>query len=957
MKKLNHILLLAGKIDVSAVLVFLLAITVVCTGTIGTQTVKQTVAKENHAKTEEPIWTIKMFQKEQGNWLSVENKNLYVEFMESWAWTIRNIRYLGEEIVGEYGAHGSVVRVDTGAGLKDYHYIGTSHGFETVKNFSIIVDGKIQQYKPGFTCSGKEVIIRKESNLGPFDHQMEITFPVSEDCIFEKHSYKVVEDLDKRFSFLFAFMHELSTAFDFWLAVLPDWSELEGDLQKRIQGRISLGRDIKSIIFYSSTNKKGVTLVYPQVYKGADKLKVEMKNGTNKHFGTSIVDMKIGNSKLYFRPEVKKMGYKVGDNFEYSIKLIPFSAEPNEWRVKKMAVFDKAISRAPIEVTMSAYGDLITDRKSYRPLDRVTVQIKGRYSGDSQCRIRVCDAQLKLYYETEIELANNRGEVSFQAAGALGVHWIYLYFPGSDYHSRYANFLVDCETYVETGNPDYDELYPITKQALQLSRRDFSTPNGRFVGYISGDTWRIDGVWLRDWIYQLPAYCCWEQQMTCGLDCFLEAQKSDGSIPDGIKRDGSTWRAAVESDVEYILVLGVYRTWQVTGDDQWLKQALPHLKKALEYVQNDPKRWDKKHQLVKRGHTCDTWDFGIKESGEYYVGERAVVANCDQSGYYLAYQAMAKMYSHLGEHKRADEFRSRAEDYYQRANELLWDRTKYLHHVHLTLIEHPGFDESQQLAMGNVWAITRGLANHVQAVSIINEYRRRYKQTGDAYPWWSLQPGYPDELGYYDALYCRQGGYANGGLMPWVGGELCRGCFLHGMENYGLELYQQYIEHLRRTGNRVHVWYWLDGQPGFRTPNEVPNTGWGMAQWLDALLEGIAGLKDTSCQMKSMEVTPRWAATHEKQVRATLRYAVNDSYFSYRQEIDETTKTLRLQYTGSGQSVLFRVLIPQDWSVKSVRVKGQPSEFKQQWIEKSLYVEFPCTIEDFGDVEIICSIN
>jgi hypothetical protein len=51
----------------------------------------------------------------------------------------------------------------------------------------------------------------------------------------------------------------------------------------------------------------------------------------------------VGNSKLYFRPEVKGMGYEVGDAFEYRIKVIPFSAEPDEWRAKgkTLAVFDR----------------------------------------------------------------------------------------------------------------------------------------------------------------------------------------------------------------------------------------------------------------------------------------------------------------------------------------------------------------------------------------------------------------------------------------------------------------------------------------------------------------------------------------------------------------------------------------------------------------------------------------
>ena len=267
---------------------------------------------------------------------------------------------------------------------------------------------------------------------------------------------------------------------------------------------------------------------------------------------------------------------------------------------------DTVSYKVRFEATISAYGDLVTDRRSYRPLDKVTVQIIGRDRGDERCRIRVHDASLQSYYENEVTLLNNHGEVSFLTSGTLGVHWIYLYFPDSDRHMRYTNFIVDCETSIETGNPAYDTLYPITKGAMLLGQRTFNSEAGRFVGYVSGDTWQIDGVWLRDWIYQLPAYKYWERELTCGLDRFLEAQEPDGSIPDGIKRDGTTWRQAVEADVEYILVLGVLDTYRITDDDSWLARALPYLEKALRYVRNDEHRWDERHQLVKRGHTCDT---------------------------------------------------------------------------------------------------------------------------------------------------------------------------------------------------------------------------------------------------------------------------------------------------------------------------------------------------------------
>lgn len=274
-----------------------------------------------------------MFKKEQGNWFSVDNQILYVDFMEAWSWTIRNIKYMGDEIAGEYGAHGSVVRMDTGPGPKDYYYIGTSHGFETVRSFSILVDGKQQQYEPGATCSGKQIIVRKESNLGPLDHKMQVMFPASGDHIIEQHSYKVVENLNESFTYLFAFMHCNNSALDQWLAVLAGGKELEGKLLNRGASRLAVERDIKSLILFSRTMKKGVTFVYPEIYRGAPKLESELPQGTTEHFGNTIVDRKNDN-KFYFRPEVKGMGYEVGDVFEYSIKVIPFSAELDEWKDK-----------------------------------------------------------------------------------------------------------------------------------------------------------------------------------------------------------------------------------------------------------------------------------------------------------------------------------------------------------------------------------------------------------------------------------------------------------------------------------------------------------------------------------------------------------------------------------------------------------------------------------------------
>lgn len=54
--------------------------------------------------------------------------------------------------------------------------------------------------------------------MGPFGHASQITFSQSGNYITEKHSYTVLEDLKKRFRFVYAFMHCNNNALDHWLA-------------------------------------------------------------------------------------------------------------------------------------------------------------------------------------------------------------------------------------------------------------------------------------------------------------------------------------------------------------------------------------------------------------------------------------------------------------------------------------------------------------------------------------------------------------------------------------------------------------------------------------------------------------------------------------------------------------------------------------------------------------------
>jgi hypothetical protein len=627
--------------------------------------------------------------------------------------------------------------------------------------------------------------------------------------------------------------------------------------------------------------------------------------------------------------------------------------------------------RIPQEATAAAFGSVTVQSRRYAPLDSVLVTVTGRRAGESRCRLQVRDASNRAYLERELALVEGRAEATFQASGALGVHRAFLWFPGERRHSRFACFLVDCSTTVRTGDADFDGLAGSTRELLLLNRREHELGSsqafhameaqtsrsaadgvrGRMVGYVSADTAELDGLWLRDSIYTFPAYVHWETRLTELLDRFIEAQEDDGSVPDGIRRDGSTWKMEAESDNEYILVTGIYDTWRATGDDAWMGKALPAAERAIAYATSDPERWDPGLGMAKRRHTCDTWDFGMRVGG----GDLAVAATCDQTGYFRAFRALAEMLERVGRREEAAAWARRSEELRRRAVERLWGGRYFLHHLHLGPVGHEGFDEAGQLAMGNVWTITRGLASSDQARSIVAEYRRRHGETGDAFPWWSLQPGYPDELGYFDQPHLRQGGYANGGLMPFVGGELCRGAFLCGEERYAVELLRQYSRHLRSTGG-AHVWYWPDGTAGFRTPNEVPHAGWGMAQWLEALVEGLAGIRASSPGMAEVDVSPRWAAAGVDRAAATLRVAATGGYVSYRMSLDRAARCATLAFTGSGARARFRLLLPEGWVPATLAVDAVEEEVRVERVGTSAYACFDAPLAGASEARLACRI-
>jgi len=130
------------------------------------------------------------------------------------------------------------------------------------------------------------------------------------------------------------------------------------------------------------------------------------------------------------------------------------------------------------------------------------------------------------------------------------------------------------------------------------------------------------------------------------IDFAMDLRESDGhmqfrmDLPPGTVA-GHGFHAAADGQMGNIL--RVYREWQLSGDDEWLKNMWQSVKKALEYAWVD---WDKDKDGLMEGIHHNTLDI------EYHGPETV----CG-SMYLAALRAGEEMARHVGDTESADEYR------------------------------------------------------------------------------------------------------------------------------------------------------------------------------------------------------------------------------------------------------------------------------------------------------------
>jgi len=582
---------------------------------------------------------------------------------------------------------------------------------------------------------------------------------------------------------------------------------------------------------------------------------------------------------------------------------------------------------------LESFGVVRTDRMRYAPLDEVRVTFGCQNAPSEAFVFKTYDGAGRSYHRKEVTASDGVAEFSMLAGGTPGLHAIRVFKQGANENSfhclRMGSFVLEAQTIAWADGTDIDDFFRWLGDSL-ASCLDWVLYDGRWVaGDKAADNSPMNLAYPR---FRLDSTVYLEQAevLKGHIDLCYRYQKSDGSLHDHIYGDGSPGREgkrairSMMADLETGLIINVYQVWMATGDTEWMKSLMEAMLRSWRYATTSPDLWSEEYGLIRKPHTADEWDFQMGD-GSCFRNENSkyVVACCDGVRLPRAADALAAMLDAFDRREEARSLRKFANDARKRANDLLWDGAKYRHHQHIDPVDHGGCDEDAQLAMSNTWACNDGLADHEQAVSIIEEYRRRLEQTGDRYPWWSLQPGYPE--GHFPGK--PPGFYANGGLFPWVGGQLCRACFQHGFESRGWCLFREFWEQVKSDHGACVTWYTLDGRAAANTPWTTNYDAWGIASWGQATIEGLVGIVPTAPAFERCRCVPQWTAGDVKQAKACVAMPASRSYFAYTYAADGGGVVVR--FTGSGNEVEVCVPVRDVPQLTKARLNGSHVDVRE----------------------------
>jgi hypothetical protein len=518
------------------------------------------------------------------------------------------------------------------------------------------------------------------------------------------------------------------------------------------------------------------------------------------------------------------------------------------------------------------------------------------------------------------------------------------------------------QTQFGKGAGEYEEFFNSLKK--QLIETEY-----RKTVHFGGKERKQFVQWIRDHVHVMKAMKYFEPDISSFWQFFMENQTKEGlyfdyyyPITERVNHrmnlfEKRYWkilpkdtlqmhRLPVEADLEYLMIEGAYYIWQATGDKSYIQQWIGGLEKGLIYSMTDPLRWSKKHQLVKRGYTLDTWDFMqlpttrteyVKQGNDVQNGIFNIDSNTpmgimhgDNSGTYAACLQLAQLYLALGNNEKSIYWQIQAKDIQTRTNQLCWNGRFYAHFVpDDPMPPYLKMDQKNTLSLSNPYNINRGLPTEEMAQSIIATYQGlKDKNIENAFvEWFGVYP--PVEPSFADYL---PGSYMNGGVNTIVGGELAKAAFQHGYEKYGLDIINRMIQLNQKHGDKLPVSYTPDGKVDAGIPDN-----WGQAAVVSALVEGLAGVVDKSHLFSQVELSPRWMIAGKNEVEVSIAYGPSGKLVSYQYHHNPSKKTISLSFQGNATTYIVRQLLPIGKQPKRVMIDGKKSDFSIEKIKNSAY--------------------
>lgn len=247
-----------------------------------------------------------------GSLLTVRTGDLQVTLDSEAAWTICSVRCGDSDIIIPAGGQGTVIMEQdgtwVGSGMK-------SERHEMVTHVRVSVDGNELAGQLPEEISGTQVLIRKESRLGPFEHTA-VTV-IGNDGIEQTHRFCAREQVDLKT--FYAFIYSFEPKAKAWLAGGPDGRLLRGEFRQ--DGGHQPGNACGWLAQYNPDSGKGALILLGQAAVGKD------------------VRARFWDTSTYHKLLVQPAGsIAEGTILEYSAEIRIFTADPAGWEEKTMAL-------------------------------------------------------------------------------------------------------------------------------------------------------------------------------------------------------------------------------------------------------------------------------------------------------------------------------------------------------------------------------------------------------------------------------------------------------------------------------------------------------------------------------------------------------------------------------------------------------------------------------------------